>query len=124
VKRDHYMQALIDAPLANATKLNSPGGRRSAPRKSAPQYEDEIGCPKVSQKELRARKKAAEQAKYAALYDYYAQTDLTPDRVAQHMGLYRNEQTGVDDKGKPVFARVLNVKLAADELGWRRKAAA
>jgi hypothetical protein len=38
------------------------------------------------------------------------------------LGLYRQQQTGVDDKGKPIFERVLDVARAEAQLAWRRKA--
>jgi hypothetical protein len=117
----HPLQTLIDAPLANATKINVPAGKRSAPRSPKVEYGDEIGCPKVSAKELRERKEKAVAEKRAKLFDYYAVTGLTAEKVAEHMGLYRQEQTGVDDKGKPILVRVLDVKLAEDQLAWRRK---
>jgi hypothetical protein len=117
------MEALVDAPLANATKVYLPAGKRSAPRGKKVEYGDEIGCPKVSAKELRERKQKAAQDKLAALFDYYARTTLDARRVAEHMGLFRNEQTGVDDAGKPVFARVLDEKRAEAKLAWRRRAA-
>jgi hypothetical protein len=119
-----HMQSLIDAPLANAIKVNLPGGKLAARRSPKPEYGDEIGCPKVSAKELKERKRKAEEAKRSDLYDYYAATDLTPKRVAEHMGIYRQEQTGTDDQGKPVFARVLDVKTVEAQLAWRRKSAA
>jgi hypothetical protein len=118
---DKNMQALIDAPLANAAKINIPAGRRSSPRAKKLEYDDGIGCPKVSPKELRERKDKAASAKLDALFDYYATTELSPERVAQHMGLYRNIETGIDDKGRPAFTRVLDVELATAQLAWRRK---
>lgn len=118
------LQPLIDAPLANALKVNTPAGRRSTPRAKKPEYQDEIGCPKASAKELRERKAKADLAKLETLFDYYAGTNLTSEKIAEHMGLYRNEQTGVSDDGKPIMTRVLDVGRAEAEIAWRRKAAA
>lgn len=118
------MQALIDAPLADATKINLPAGRRTAKRVKNPEFQDEIGCPKATAKELRERRQRAADDKLGKLFDYYASTSLTPEKVAEHMGLYRNEETGVDDKGKPTFTRVLDVRKAKEQLEWRRRKAA
>jgi hypothetical protein len=118
------MQALIDAPLADATKVNLPAGRRSAPRAKKAEYADEIGCPKLKTSEVRARKQKAEDEKLGKLFDYYAGTDLTAEKIAEHMGLYRNDETGVDDKGKPTFTRVLDVRRAQEQIEWRRRKAA
>jgi hypothetical protein len=116
----HPLQSLIAAPLANATKINTPGGKRPAPRVSKQDFADDIG-PKVSAKELRERKAKAASEKLSKLFDYYAGTDLTAEKVAEHMGLYRQEQTGLDETtGKPILTRVLDVKRAADQLAWRR----
>lgn len=120
----HPLQALIDAPLANACKLNLPAGRAPAPRAKKADYGDDIGCPKVGARELRERKKKAEQQKLDALFDYYAATELSAKRVAEHMGLYRQEQVGVDDNGKALFKRVPDIERAHAQLSWRRKAAA
>jgi hypothetical protein len=119
----HALQSLIDAPLANACKVNLPAGKRSAPRAKPHDLSDDIGCPKLSTKELREIKKRNEAAKLASLFDYYATTELTGDRVAEHMGLYRQERTGEDKEGKPIFSRVLDVERADQQLAWRRKAA-
>lgn len=120
---DAKMKALADAPLANPIGIYLPEGKRPAPRARKAECDD-IGCPKVSSKELRERKQKALAARTEALFDYYAKTELTAERVAEHMGLYRNEQTGFDDKGKPIMVRVLDVKRADDHLAWRRKQAA
>lgn len=119
------MKALIDAPLANACKVNLPAGKRSIPRGQKDQGDGDLGCPKVSAKELRERKRKAGDAKLNALFDYYAATSLTAQKVAEHMGLYRQEQIGTDEQsGKPIFTRVLDVKRVDDQLSWRRKQAA
>lgn len=119
----HPLQSYIDAPLADACKINLPQGRRSAPRAKKADYSDDIGCPKISGKELRERKVKAEADKLSSLFDYYyAKTDLDAERVAKHLALYRQTQTGTDDKGKPVFTRVLDVERAEQQLAWRRSA--
>lgn len=118
---DPQMKALIDAPLADACKINLPAGKRSARRAQKIDYGDDIGCPKLSRKEIAARNAKAADNKLSSLFDYYATTDLSARRVAEHLGLYRKEQTGTDEAGKPVFSRVLDVKRAEGELAWRRK---
>lgn len=118
---DKKMQALIDAPLADPWKIHLPEGRRPLPRGSR-DGGDSIECPKLSGKELSDRKTKATSEKLGKLFDYYAATDLDAKRVAEHMGLYRQVQIGVDDKGKPTFERSLNVEEAEAQLAWRRKA--
>lgn len=109
---DDYMKSLVEAPLANATKINLPQGRKPAPRSDG-------GGPE--QRRFAADRRAAGvSSKRSALFDYYATTDTPADRVAEHLGLYRKEQTGSDDKGKPIFSRVLDVKLAETQLAARR----
>lgn len=118
---DERMKALIAAPLADPSKIFLPEGKRRISRGPRPQYEDGIEAPKVSGKELAERRSKAAWKKLEALYDYYAGTNLTAERIAEHMGVYRQEQTGVDDKGKPVFVRVLDVKTVEAQIAWRRK---
>lgn len=115
------MKALIDAPLADATRINLPAGKRSAPRRQKIEYVDEMGCPKLKTSEVRARKAKDASEKQQKLFDYYAGTSLTPEKVAEHMGLFRNEETGVDDKGKPILKRVLDVAKAKEQIEWRRR---
>jgi hypothetical protein len=116
------LKSLIDAPLANAAKLNIPGGRAPAPRARKADLGDDIGCPKLTGKQLREIKAKAQADKLNKLFDYYASTELSAETVAEHMGLYRNTQTGIED-GKPIMTRVLDVERAAEQLAWRRKAA-
>jgi hypothetical protein len=120
----HPLQSLIDAPLANATKINLPEGRRPATRAPKPEYVDEIGVPKLTGKQVREHKEKGRSAKLEALYDYYAGTDLPVERITEHLGLYRNEQSGVDENGKPIMVRVLDTKLVGQQIEWRRKARA
>lgn len=120
---DKRMQALIDAPLADAAKIYLPDGKRRISRGPRPQYEDGIEAPKVTSKEIAERKSKAAWKKLEQLYDYYAKTDLTAEKIAQHMGIYRQQQTGVDDKGKPIFGRALDVKTVEAQIAWRRKLA-
>lgn len=118
---DDFMRSLIEAPLADPARIYAPGGKRPAPRGPKVEYDD-IGCPKITGKELAAYKKKVANDKLEALYAYYATTDLTAEKIAEHIGLYRQEQTGVDDKGKPTFARVLDVERVEKQLAWRRAA--
>jgi hypothetical protein len=73
-------------------------------------------------RDTKSMKAAAE--KLDKLFDYYAASNLTAEKVAERMGLYRQEQNGVDEAGKPVFVRVLDVKRADEQLSWRRKRSA
>lgn len=118
---DKEMRALIDAPLADPLKINLPKGRRPLPR-GTKDRSDSIPCAKLSSQQLKDRKIKAEADKLNKLLDYYATTDLPAAKVAEHLGLYRQHQTGVDDKGKPTFERVLDVARAEQQLAWRRKA--
>lgn len=118
--KPHPLQSLIDAPLADPIKIFSPGGKRPAPRSPKIEYADDIGVPKLTSKQVRERKDKAAAQKLDALLTYYAGTDLPAEKIAEHLGLYRQEQTGVDDKGKPTFARVLDVKRVEREMAWRR----
>lgn len=116
----HPLQSLIDAPLADPIKIYSPGGKRPTPRSPKPEYADDIGCPKLTSKQVRERKDRAANDRLEALLDYYAGTDLPCDKIAAHLNLYTQEQIGVDDKGKPVFARILDVRRVEREMAWRR----
>lgn len=117
---DKRMQALIDAPLADPNKIYLPDGKRRAPR--SPRADCGDMPPKITGAQLAERKSTALSRKLDALYAYYAATDLSIERIAQHMGLYRQEQTGVDEKtGKPIFARVLDLKQVEANIAWRRK---
>ena len=119
---EHPLQRLIDAPLADACKINPPAGKRPNPRAKKPEYYGGPDGQALSPRQLRERKKKAEAAKLEALFDYHASTDLEPRRVAEHLGLYRQEQTGTDINGKPTFSRVLDVERVEEQLAWRRKA--
>lgn len=119
---DARMKALIDAPLADPVKIYLPEGKRRVSRGPSPQYEDGIESPKLTGKQIAERRTKAAGKKLEALYDYYAATNLTVERIAEHMGVYRQDQTGVDDKGKPILVRVLDVKTVEEQIAWRRKA--
>jgi hypothetical protein len=121
---DERMKALIDAPLADPAKIHLPDGKRVIRRGPRYQEHDSIGAPKVSREELTRRKEKAAAEKLDKLFDYYAASNLTAEKVAERMGLYRQEQNGVDEAGKPVFVRVLDVKRADEQLSWRRKRSA
>lgn len=121
---DKKLQGLIDAPLADPWKIYLPEGRRKASRGSRAETGDDIGCPKLTHKALIERKDKALSGKINALLDYYATTDLPAERVAEHVGLYRKEQTGVSEDGEPIFARVLDVGRVRQQLAWRRAQAA
>ena len=118
---DDFMRSLIEAPLADPARIYAPGGKRPAARGPKVEYDD-IGCPKISSKEMAARKKRVANDKLEALYAYYATTDLTAEKIAEHMGLYRQEQTGVGEDKKPIFTRVLDVERVEKQLAWRRAA--
>jgi hypothetical protein len=117
------LQSLIDAPLANATKINLPGGKSPAPRPKKSDATDDIGGPKLTMKQVRERKDRAAAERLSKLFDYYATTDLTAEKIAEHLGLYRNTQTGTDKDGKPIISRVLDVERAEQQIAWRRKSA-
>lgn len=120
---DDYLRQLIDAPLANATRINLPAGKRAPVRAVKAEETDDIGCQKLTPKQVRERKGKATSAKLETLFDYYAGTNLSDAKIAEHMGLYRNEQNGVDKVGKPIMVRVLDVKLVEQQMAFRRKAA-
>lgn len=117
---DKRMQALIDAPLADPAKIYLPEGKRRAPYSPRAKYHDEEMPGKLTGAQMAERKQKAASEKLTKLYDYYATTDLSFEKIAQHMGIYRQDQTGVDDKGKPVFVRVLDVKTVEAQIAWRR----
>jgi hypothetical protein len=108
------MKSLIDAPLANASKLNLPQGRQSARGRR-------VARDPVADAEVRARKAAALNAKVSTLLDYYASADTPAERVAEHVGYFRKEQSGVNKRGKAVFINVPDVERAERELAWRRE---
>jgi hypothetical protein len=120
---DSKMQALIDAPLADPAKIYLPEDRRPAKRGPRTQCDD-IGAPKLTGKQIAERKRKAASAKLATLFDYYAPTGLSAARVAEYMGLYRQQQDGTNDKGKPIFIRVLDVETVEAQLAWPRAKAA
>lgn len=122
---DPKLEALRDAPLANALRLNIPGGREALPPKPREQKEQLSDAEKAARgyltgKQLRERKAKQADAKLAELYEYYAGTEIPAERVAQHMGVYRTEEDGKDEDGKVKFKRVLDVEKVASELKWRR----
>lgn len=119
---EHPLQSLIDAPLANATKINLPMGRRAAPRVKAEPRQPRPGD--LTPAQVRERKAKALSDKQEKLLDYYATTSIPAERVAEHIGLYRVVQIGVDEEThKPITERVLDVQQVESALAWRRKSA-
>ena len=116
---EYPLKALIDAPLANPARINLPMGRRPAPRSSPQPHERRPGD--LTPKQVRERKAKATTDRQEKLLDYYATVDVPVERVAEHVGLYRQEQTGRDDSGNPIFSRVLDVERAKAALDRRRR---
>jgi hypothetical protein len=121
---DKRLQSLIEAPLADPVKLAIHGEPRKIKRGPRVRENDNIGAPKLSRDQLAERKSKQFSAKLNSLFDYYATTNLPAEKVAEHVGLYRQVQTGMDDKGKPVFTRAPDIKTVEAQLAWRRRAAA
>lgn len=121
---DKKMRALIGAPLADPCKIYLPEGRRVLPR--GPRSSEEActdGGLRITKAQAADRKAKIAADKLNKLFDYYAGTNLSPEKVAEHLGLYRQQENGVDEKGKPIFVRILDVARAEVQLAWRRKAA-
>ena len=116
---DEYLRKLATGPLADPLKLNLPQGK--LPAKRAPKEQREPMPGDLTTRQVRERHKRQAEAKLASLFDYYAGTDLTPEAVARHMGLYIKQQCGVDEEtGKPIYESILDVGRAAEQLKWRR----
>lgn len=107
------MRALIEAPLANATKTNLPKGRKAIAR--------ERTDPALA-KLARERREASLSAKQEQLLDYYATTAVPAERVAEHVGFFNRVQTGTSKTGRPIFTRVPDVGRVEAALKWRRDA--
>lgn len=119
---DPYLKALIDAPLADPAKLYLPQGKRTAKR-FKPEYHDDIGCPKLTGKQVRERKETEAKGKLASVLDYYATTEIPFAKIAELAGLYRIDQTGIDEDKKPILERVLDVERARKEMLCRGRSA-
>jgi len=118
------LQFLAEKPLDTAERIGKiwlPLGRKPAPRATKPEYIPQAGD--LTPAQVRERKAKAFTAKQQKLLDYYATTDLEAETVARHIGMFRMVETGTDDKGKPIVAKVLDVEGVAAQLAWRRKAA-
>jgi hypothetical protein len=122
---DPKMRALVEAPLADPSRIYLPEGRGTVRRARPPSdISDETdGGLRLSRSKVAQMKERQAAEKLTKLFDYYAATDLSPERVAEHLGLYRSIQTGTDEKGRPTFDRILDVERAAAQLEWRRKRA-
>lgn len=88
---DPDLQYFASLPLDNGARANRvwlPMGKLP-PRRGARKVETaEIpGVPKLTGKELRERKKSADEKKLAQLFAYYAGTSLTAQQVADHVGV-------------------------------------
>lgn len=127
---DPELEKLRNAPLANALRINIPGGREALPPKPREKKEHMSAAEKeargyLTTAQLRERKEQALAAKHAELYDYYAGTKLPAARVAEYMGVYRLEEDGTEEDGTTLkFKRVLDVGKVRTELSWRRKKSA
>jgi hypothetical protein len=116
---DEFLKKLVDAPLKSATKINLPMGRKPATR--APRQPHERREGDLTLKEVRERKAASIDKKRSALLDYYAGTDVPAQRVAEHLGIFRSEECGVDEEtGKPIINYVLDVEGVEAALRQRR----
>lgn len=84
---DVDLQKLIDAPLADPLKTFVPLGTR--PAKRGPRYSeyDGLDVPRISRKELEARRSEDISEKLGAILDYYAGTSIPVERIATHTGL-------------------------------------
>lgn len=80
------MQSLVDAPLANALRLNlvevEGQPKKRTTRKSTTNM---FQAPAPIMKNGREYKERQAQAKITALLDYYATTTVPFDRIAEHM---------------------------------------
>lgn len=83
---DKLMQSLVDAPLANALRLNLVEVE-GAPKKRSPSKRtlQMFQAPAPIVKNGREYKERQAQAKVTALFDYYATTNVPFDRIAEHM---------------------------------------
>lgn len=117
---DEMLKKLAEAPLANALAINLPQGRKPAKRSGGekpPLRDGDLTSAQVRERRAKAQEKAI-----GELLDYYAGTEVPAERIARHLNFYRSQQTGTDDKGKPIFQRVLDTERVEAELAWRRKA--
>lgn len=80
------MRQLIAAPLADPGRIYLPRGKRKALRGPKPVYENEF-APKVSQKEVKARKAEAKDRKLGTLLNYYATTATPFEDIAAYLKL-------------------------------------
>ena len=117
---DPLLKKLIAAPLADPLKIHLPMGRN--PAKRGPRGEPGIAEGHLTRSQLKERKEREANEKLRKVLDYYGTTDLSPEQVAHHCGLYRQVKTGEDEEGRPIYERQLDVEKAAEELAWRRKA--
>lgn len=83
---DKLMQSLVDAPLANALRLNiveveGQPKKRTARKPTINMFQ----APAPIVKNGREYKERQAQAKVTALLDYYATTTVPFDRIAEHM---------------------------------------
>lgn len=114
------VKALAAAPYCKSIgKINLPAGRKPVTREriqTVPRPGD------LTTAEVKERKAKAISAKQTALLDYYATVDVPAERVAQHVGLYRLVEVGIDEASrKPIYERQLDVAKAERELVGRRK---
>lgn len=81
------LQALVDAPLANALSINLPAGKRPAPKSAKPVYEGDLATETLTSGQLRESREKAADAKLASVLDYFATTAVPFDRIADHTKL-------------------------------------
>jgi predicted Rossmann fold nucleotide-binding protein DprA/Smf involved in DNA uptake len=93
------LQALIDAPLADPTRINLPEGRRPLRRGPKPTYAGDMGGDPLTSKQVRARKAKAEEMKLVAMLDHYGKTSVPFERIAKHLKLTL-QQVSVAMKGR------------------------
>lgn len=119
---DDLLRKLADEPMAlpgeAMRRAQSLGGPKIVKR--CVPVEAVVSLPKLTRQELRERAAKHAASKLEALLDYYATTDISAEHIASLLGIYRMEPNGVDEEGKPLFQKVLDVERVEASLKWRR----
>lgn len=120
---DDLLRKLANEPLVRPGEAMHRAQALGGPKKPRGQRSAEVvvSLPKLTKAELREREAKDLEGKQGQLLDYYATTELPVERVAHHVGFYKQVEVGrTEDTDEPIYERQLDLERTEAALKWRR----
>lgn len=119
---DSKLQRLADASMSVPGQALKKAKAEAPPRPKRQRIAAEVtSLPKLTTQQLRERAAKLLDEKRETLLQHYAKTDLPPERVAEHVGITKQVDTGKKwSDGNPVMQTVPDVERVAARLEWIR----